>query len=379
LIDTAPLGDRYELRGLLGSGGMANVYRAFDHVLHREVAVKVLRDATTNEVDRKRFATEALTLASLAHPGIVTLLDAGDRDEHPYLVLELIDGPTLTERLAGKGRLASTEVADLAISLAEALAYAHAEGIVHRDVKPSNILCSADRVVLTDFGIARLVASTDQHTRTGETIGSAAYLAPEQVTGGQIGTAADIYSLGLVLLEALTGERAYSGTPIAAAIARLSVRPVIPDSVGPVWRNLLDAMTQSDPADRPTAAEVARSLRGTAPSPAEQTALLTAYVPVAAVATPRRRRTGFLIAAAAMLAVAAGGAVLLLAPDGNASQTHAAERPPSPVPTPTNSPVSVVTPTRLPVQPVAVSIHPPKDQGDDHAAKHGKHGKHGKE
>lgn len=147
--------------------------------------------------------------------------------------------------------------------LAEALAYAHAQGVVHRDVKPSNVLvCDGeDRVLLADFGIAQLVGTAEHNTKTGETIGSPAYLAPEQVAGEAVTPTADVFSLGLVLLEAMTGVRAYVGAPIEAAVARLHAAPSIPSYLHPKWRELIARMTHREAAERPTAGDVASELR----------------------------------------------------------------------------------------------------------------------
>ncbi len=256
------LGDRYELGDLVGTGGMADVFRATDPVLDRVVAIKLLRSSSSSDgEERARFAAEARTLAALDHPGLVTLLDAGILDEHPYLVMQLIDGPSLAHVIRTSGPLDPARVAALGGQIAEALAYAHQSGVVHRDVKPGNILIAAgDRALLTDFGIARLLGDDAGHTRTGDTIGSPAYLSPEQVRGTPLTQAVDVYSLGLVLLESLTGNRAYPGTPVEAAIARLSAAPAIPTSLNADWRELLVAMTLDDPAERPSALEVAATL-----------------------------------------------------------------------------------------------------------------------
>ena len=255
------MGDRYSLEEIIGRGGMADVYRATDQVLGRPVAVKLLRDVTASEPERARFTAEARTLAKLNHAGLVTVLDAGTSGDQPYLVMELVDGPTLADCCSGAA-LDLERVAPIGSQLADALAYAHATGIVHRDVKPANVLLGADgRVWLTDFGIARLLGDSARHTRTGLTIGSPAYLSPEQVSGAEVTTAADIYSLGLVLLEALTGERAYTGSPTEAAFARLSRPPAIPERLPGGWRTLLTSMTALDPVERPTAAEVAVAVR----------------------------------------------------------------------------------------------------------------------
>lgn len=253
------LDDRYRLDEQIGSGGMADVYRATDELLNRAVAVKVLREAAEPSF-RERFTAEARILASLNHPGLVTLLDAGILGDRLYLVMALADDSTLSERIA-TGPLDPAEVKTIGIQLAHALAYAHGEDVVHRDVKPSNILlCGDGRALLADFGIARLVGNTEHHTKTGDAIGSPAYLAPEQVAGEELTPAVDIYSLGLVLLEALTGRRAYTGSQIEAAMARLTAGPALPTSLDPGWRALLARMTHREPGDRPTAAEVADEL-----------------------------------------------------------------------------------------------------------------------
>ena len=275
------LAERYDLEEVLGRGGMADVHRATDRVLHRAVAVKMLRDTTDDESDRLRFTAEARTLARLSHPGLVMVLDAGTTAERPYLVMELVDGQTLAQCCSGR-RLDASRVAAIGAQLADALAYAHGEGVVHRDVKPGNVLLGAgDRVKLADFGIARLIGDTVRHTRTGHAIGTAAYLAPEQVQGGEITTAVDVYSLGLVLLEALTGERAFPGSPTESALARLQRQPGVPDWLPADWRRVLTAMTALAPEQRPGAREVARELERLAGGAA------TAEAPVAAhVAAP---------------------------------------------------------------------------------------------
>jgi len=181
------LGGRYELAEVVGRGGMADVYRAYDAVLHRDVAVKVLRDLSSDPVAAERFALEARTLARLNHPGLVTVLDAGTSDDRPFLVLEFVDHVTLAECCGGRA-LDPARVAAIGAQLADALAYVHAQSVVHRDVKPGNVLLAAgDRCLLTDFGIAKLLGEVAAaQTATGFTMGTAAYLSPEQVRGDPV-------------------------------------------------------------------------------------------------------------------------------------------------------------------------------------------------
>lgn len=287
------LAERYDLGEVIGRGGMAEVYRATDRVLHRDVAVKVLRDTADDESDRLRFTAEARTLARLSHPGLVMVLDAGTTSERPYLVMELVEGQTLAKCCSGQA-LEPARVANIGAQLADALAYAHDEGVVHRDVKPGNVLLdAADRVKLADFGIARLIGDTVRHTRTGHAIGTAAYLAPEQVQGGDISPAVDVYSLGLVLLESLTGERAFPGSPTESALARLQRQPVVPAWLPADWQRLLTAMTALEPGQRPdaraAAGELERLVHAAPGAPAaggvDETMVLSQPVPQTAVQT----------------------------------------------------------------------------------------------
>lgn len=267
----AVLAGRYRLGARIGRGGMADVYAAQDELLHRSVAVKVFLSDGREDNERRRVEAEIRTLAGLRHPGLVTVFDAGvlvrgANDASPFLVMELIHGQTLRHRLAD-GPIPPCEAALLGAGMAATLAYVHAQGVVHRDVKPANILLDEDaaqehgryRAKLTDFGIARLVDST-RLTMVGMTIGTANYLSPEQATGQVTGPASDIYSLGLVLLECLTGQLAYPGTGVDAAIARFNYQPAIPPGLGTAWVRLLTAMTARDPALRPRASVTAQSL-----------------------------------------------------------------------------------------------------------------------
>jgi hypothetical protein len=289
---------RYVLHRTLGVGGAAVVYEATDTRLDRSVAVKLLRDTSGDATARKRFVSEARLLAGLSHPHLVQVLDAGIDEDHPYLVLELIRGRTLGDAMSHG--LPAAQLAEIGVDLAEALAHAHESGIVHRDVKPDNVLLTTDGTAkLADFGIARLVDGTLHHTHTGMLVGTVAYLAPEQVTGDPTGTAVDVYALGLVLLEALTGCRAYPGMSIESALARLSRPPNVPESLPTGWPQLLRAMTARDPAARPTARQVAERLR------ALETAAPTAATAVRPSASARRALVGVAAAFALLVAVAA--------------------------------------------------------------------------
>ena len=260
--------DRYVLEAVIGRGGMADVYHATDLVLEREVAVKLLRDRASDEHDHQRFRAEAQLLATLDHPNVVTVLDAGVWEDQPYLVMDLVDGRSLAAFCRGNG-IPGHRVAHVGAELACVLAYVHERGIVHRDVKPSNILIGRDGVVrLADFGIARMLGDTSSHAGSDTTTGTAAYIAPEQVRGEEVTPASDVYSLGLVLLEALTGRRAYTGGPMEAALARLDAAPLVPASLPTGWPALLTSMTHMDPVARPTAEAVAPVLRGLEVPPA---------------------------------------------------------------------------------------------------------------
>ncbi len=251
------LDDRYRLGPLLGQGGAAVVHDAVDTVLGRRVAVKLYRAA--DPLGRYRFASEARLLAGLTHPGLVTVYDVCLDDDQPFLVLQLVNGPTLRE-VMNPGPFTPDAVARIGAQLADALAYIHARDVVHRDVKPSNILVDpSGEARLADFGLARVLSGTHL-TRSGEYVGTAAYLAPEQITDREVGPPADIYALGLVLLECLTGRTEYTGTAAETALARLSRPPRIPQELPPAWRNLLAAMTAYEPADRPDAARCAQLL-----------------------------------------------------------------------------------------------------------------------
>ena len=263
----ATLDGRYRLDGLIGRGGMASVYRGVDLTLERPVAVKVFAEAaeaTHGLDDATRRKSETALLASLSHRALVRLYDAA-RDPatgREFLVMELVDGRDLRETLR-LGPLGPADAAGLLADLAEALHVIHERGIVHRDVKPANVLLEPAHLPtrtwnakLADFGIARLIDDA-RITRTGLLVGTPGYLSPEQVSGTPPTAAADIYSLGLLVLEARTGEAAFPGSAVEAASARLTRDPDIPESLGDDWVALLRAMTAREPDDRPSALDVA--------------------------------------------------------------------------------------------------------------------------
>jgi serine/threonine protein kinase len=257
------LDGRFRLGECVGEGGMARVYRGEDVELGRTVAIKLIRPGIDG-ASSERARSEVAVLASLNHPSLVTLFDARLVPGQPeYLVMEFVDGPTLAAQLAS-GALPREAVADLAADLAEALHVVHSAGVVHRDIKPSNILLSPaqlpggrPRAKLGDFGIAHLLDAS-RMTSPGLVIGTVAYLAPEQLRGAEPAAAADIYSLGLVLLEALTGQRAQpQAAGMAVALSRLENPTSIPASVDRDWAGLLERMLAPESTARPTAAEVA--------------------------------------------------------------------------------------------------------------------------
>jgi serine/threonine-protein kinase len=273
------LAGRYEIERPLGHGAMAIVDLARDRELDRHVALKRLAENLSRDPDfRGRFLREGKLAAQLNHPNIVRVFDVGEADGRPYIAMEHVDGETLADLIARRGTVTTAEAATLGAQAARALAAAHAAGLVHRDVKPHNLLLRRDGVLkLSDFGIAIGLEGT-RLTMTGTVLGTAAYLAPEQARAEQVTSAADVYALGLVLVELLTGNPDRSARidgPIGATIARcLAI----------------------DPRLRPSAGELERELRG------ERSAAPTAILP----RTRRIRRGPMLLATAATIAIVTG-------------------------------------------------------------------------
>ncbi|WP_411700998.1 serine/threonine-protein kinase [Conyzicola sp.] len=271
--DTQPysrLNDRYQILSLIGTGGMASVYRAHDEFLDREVAVKLFNAPLGEIAEVSSQEHELQVLARLNHHGLVTLIDAGivanknRARSRMYLVMELVTGSTL-KTLIETERLTGLEIAQIGFDIAEGLQYIHGNGVIHRDVKPANMLMvrygSNDerrRAKLADFGIAVLMET--HVTDSGETLGTAAYLSPEQAMRDTILPASDVYSLGLSLLECFTRKNEFPGTQLESATGRLVRDPVIPTTLSAPWAALLSAMTAREPADRPSSTQVVQAL-----------------------------------------------------------------------------------------------------------------------
>ena len=238
------LDDRYEILEVIGAGGMAVVYKAMCHRLNRYVAVKILRDELANDEEfRKRFQTEAQAVAMLSHPNIVSVYDVSHSDGVEYIVMELIEGVTLMQYMKKKGALGWKEALHFAVQISKALEHAHEKGIVHRDIKPQNIMILKDGTIkVADFGIAALESAREK--KSDQTVGSVHYIAPEQARGEQPDPRSDIYSLGVVMYEMLTGKMPYDGdTAEQVAMKHITGHPVPPQELNPDIPEELAAIT----------------------------------------------------------------------------------------------------------------------------------------
>jgi serine/threonine-protein kinase len=302
------IAERYELEELVGTGGMSSVFRAHDRQLDRRIAIKILHEHYASDPEYlERFRREARAVARLSHPNIVTVIDRGDDAGRQYIVFEHVDGENLKELVVRSGRLPVRRALELALAVADGLAFAHDHGLVHRDVKPQNVLLSREgEVKVTDFGIARSLHVDHGVTQTGTVLGTGEYLAPEQASGNPVSAATDVYSLGVVLWELLAGDVPFAGENFVAVALRHvneappNLRERRPD-VSPRLAAAVDRALAKDPARRfPSMAAFAEELRacvaevdGGEPPPAEDDlarTLVTRPVPSRGPAPARRSR-----------------------------------------------------------------------------------------
>lgn len=300
------LGRRYELVEAVGSGGAGEVWLATDEMLDRPVAVKVLRpELAEDEGTVRRFAAEARFMAQLNHPGVATVYDFGkDPDGTAYLVMRFVEGESLRTILARRGPLPAALTMRIVAEAAEALDAAHAGGVIHRDVKPGNLMVRSDgSIILTDFGIARAAGS--DATGAGLVLGTARYLAPEQAAGDEITPAVDVYALGVLAYECLAGGPPFDGpNPVAVAMRHIEEEPPpLPNTVPAPVRALVTAMMAKDARQRPSAAAVVMAARAAATAPAAPRP-----------GDPRRRRQVLVGTAAGILAMATALFVATLGP-----------------------------------------------------------------
>jgi len=352
------LGGRYRLEDRIAVGGMGEVWRATDTVLRRAIALKTLRaDRAVDPQFRSRFQHEARAMAALHHPGIADVYDFGQEPgDEAYLVMARINGQPLNERIAARGRLTAADTMSIVGQVAHALQAAHEAGIVHRDVKPGNIIVQPDgRAVLVDFGIARS-ARSERLTGAGEIVGTAHYLAPEQVSQRPVGPAADVYALGAVTYHCLAGHPPFLGaSPVIVAVQHVSQEPPpLPEDLPPRVRALVATALAKDPAARfPSAAAMARAAEQAGVEPGDglsgDTATLdTTWLGTAPTAPPLpppapndRRWTMAALVLMVLALIAAGIALALADPFGRAPTAPATSA--TPAVTHTSAPASPAT------------------------------------
>ena len=311
------IAERYELEELVGSGGMSSVYRADDRLLERQVALKILHEQLSADGEHvERFRSEARAVAQLSHPNIVTVIDRGEQDGRQFIVFEYIDGENLKALVDRRGQLPEREALDLVLPVAHALAFAHHHGLVHRDVKPQNVLLAeGGEIKVTDFGIARAL-DVDGLTQTGTVMGTSDYIAPEQARGDKATAQTDVYSLGIVLYELLIADVPFHGDNfVAVALRHINdpapgVRERRPD-VSPRLDSAIRRATAKSPRDRfASMDEFARELQacrdelgGNGTGPSDATLLVP---PPPGGYTPQRQFVGPLLLVLAGLALLAG-------------------------------------------------------------------------
>ncbi|KOV49589.1 hypothetical protein ADL00_45610 [Streptomyces sp. AS58] len=328
---------RYQLLSALGTGGMGTVWRAYDQVLHREVAVKEVKapdDLAASEVERMhaRLEREAWAAARICHPNVVTVYDVAKEDERPWIVMELIRGSSMADLLKAEGALSPQRAAHVGVEVLAALRAAHAAGVLHRDVKPANVLMAHDgRVVLTDFGIATL-EGTSGLTMAGEMVGSPEFLAPERALGQALGPASDLWSLGILLYAAVEGR-----SPFRQTTPLVTLRAIVEEDLPPARQagslaSVIEGLLQKNPEERLAAEQTHRKLCAIRDG---RTTGVTAHPATSQVTTPiigspvvprpdrRRRRTAVLgVSAVALLLV--GGGLTYRAASGDGQESTAA-------------------------------------------------------
>ncbi len=325
------LNGRYRLDAQIGAGGMSTVYRAFDQVLERTVAIKLMHREIAAESDQlERFRREARSVAQLSHPHVVGVIDAGEDDGRPYIVFEFVEGETLKERIRRLGRLPVDEAIAYAIEVARALGAAHQAGIVHRDIKPQNILIDEEGTAkVTDFGIARSLTE-EGLTAEGRVLGTTDYVSPEQALGHDVDGRSDVYSLGVVLFEMLTGDVPFHGEN-QVAVAMKHVREALPDvqrvrpEVTAGLASVLDRATDKDVDRRyPDAASMVHDLEDalaieaarTGQATGEATAVLRTLPPHARKRLPARLRWQIPLLGVVLVGALVAGALALLLKEG---------------------------------------------------------------
>jgi serine/threonine-protein kinase len=322
------LSDRYEVEELVGTGGMSSVFRAHDRLLDRKVALKVLHQQYSEDAEYvERFRREARAVAALSHPNIVTVIDRGEHDGRQFIVFEYIDGENLKALIERRGPAPVTTALELAMQIARGLSFAHQQGLVHRDVKPQNILLNGDgQAKVTDFGIARSLDVQQGMTQTGTVLGTSDYIAPEQAQGQRVDEHTDVYSLGVVLYEMLTTEVPFPGENfVAVAMRHINEEPPSIRDKRPDVSPRLEAAVQRAMAKRPedrfqTMADFCHELEANLAEAQGQTAVAPAQAPPRQTRAPRRPGANpWPIILALVILIAIGGVIAYIATRDNGS------------------------------------------------------------
>lgn len=374
-MEPRTLAGRYELTQRIGSGGMGTVWRARDVTLGREVAVKVLHEGLASDTAfAERFRREARNAAGLAHPNIVTVYDSGEHEGVPFIVMELVDGESLHARVQRDGPLPVREAVRIARAILGALAHAHARGLVHRDMKPGNVLLAGDgEPKVADFGIAKGLGDGADLTRTGSVLGTAAYLAPEQVWGQEATPASDLYAVGCLMYACLCGAPPFEGdSPVAIAVRHTrdpvpslrARRPDLPLAIEQVVLRVLEKhparrFASAAEMDAALAEPASITLPASAPTLVAPPPDATAPLPGTEVLPARRAPpspAGRVLAVLAVLLLAGAVTWLLTAYLSNRGpgflQGPLPTEAPAPTPAPTPTPTPTVAPTPAPTGPV---------------------------